>query len=89
MNLDDKSILDMMERFAAEAIEHCDSILILCSGPSPDKEGGTCFYRQQRGNIHANEGLAHEYLRRVQSYAAGYHGEEGRRDAAHSQDGFE
>jgi hypothetical protein len=89
MNKDDESILDMMDRMATEAIEHADAVLILVSGPSADKEGGTCFYRMQRGNLHANEGLAHEYLRRVRAYADGYHGEEGRRDAVRNSDGFE
>jgi hypothetical protein len=89
MNDDNKSILDMMDSAAKSLIEHADAILILASGPSPDKEGGTCFYRIQKGNLHACEGLAHEYVRRVQSYEHGYHAESGRRDSAHDHDGFE
>ena len=89
MNQDDKQLMEMMDRCATELVEHADAVLILVSGPSSDKDGGTCFYRMQRGNLHANEGLAHEYLRRTRAYADGFHGEEGRRDAARIHDGFE
>lgn len=82
-------ILDMMDKAARELLEHSDCVLILVSGPATDKEGGTNFYRTQRGNLHACEGVAHEYLRRLHAYEGGYYGENGRRDCEHNHNGFE
>lgn len=82
-------LMGMLKTFADGAIEHFDSILILASGPAVDKDGGTVFYRMARGNAHANEGLTREYLRRLETFEGGYHGERGRRERAREEDGFE
>lgn len=84
-----QALLDMLARFAAEGIEHFDSILILASCPNDEVDGGTRYMRIQRGNHHANEGLAREYLRRLESYEHGYHAETGRHEAETHRNGFE
>lgn len=74
------SQLKLVGDAAESLIEHFDSVLILASGPSADGHG-TAYYRTALGNAHANEGIAREYLRRLESYEAAYHGEAGRFDA--------
>lgn len=86
---EDQNFLNRLKAIADEQIEHCDAILILASGPATDKEGGTIYYRMARGNSHANEGLAREYLRRLETFEGGYHGERGRRELSREEDGFE
>jgi hypothetical protein len=86
---EDDTFMARLKEIADAQIEHCDSILILASGPAQDKDGGTVFYRMQRGNSHANEGLAREYLRRLESYEGGYHAETGRHECETHRNGFE
>jgi hypothetical protein len=86
---EDDAFMKRLGEIADSQIEHCDSILILASGPCQDKEGGTVYYRMQRGNSHANEGLAREYLRRLESYEGGYHAEQGRHESETHRNGFE
>jgi len=77
--LDDKML--MLGRFADQMSEHFDSVLILCSGPVHDGEGGSGSFRQQRGNVFAHEGLVRDWLRKTDGYHHAFHGEAGRKDA--------
>ncbi len=61
------------------AMDSVDAVVILVSLRTPD--GCTSFSRQQRGNLHACEGLVREKVREMQSYEDGYHYERGRYDA--------
>lgn len=76
----DRDDLKRLSDAAGDLIEHFDAVLILASGRSADG-GGTVYFREARGNCHANEGLAREYIRRLEAYEHGYHAEAGRSDA--------
>lgn len=75
---DRNNLIAATTRAMNSLIEHADTIVILASGT--DGEGNTFFYKDIRGNSHAAEGTAREYIRQIESYQHGFHSELGRQD---------
>lgn len=56
----------MIDEVALKLGEHCDSVRILCSFPT--ESGITRSYTVGNGNIHAQIGMAHEWITRQDEY---------------------
>ncbi len=60
----------MVDEFAAKLGEHCDSVRIFVTRPSPDDSTKTQSYEQGSGNFYAQFGQINEWLAMQRTYMA-------------------